>query len=95
MSRVELHPLKHLRLPGKEFPPKGIFATCSPGRPNPICATTVQLLERKGIVLKVEGLDVVDGTPLDIKTYIPSYYAADEVKIADWMIQIEREFEGS
>jgi hypothetical protein len=24
--------------------------------------------------------------------YIPGYYAANEVKMADWMIQIERKF---
>lgn len=90
-SLTKVHPMGR-----KEFPQKGIFATCSPARPNPICATTVRLLERKANVLKVEGLDAVDGTPLiDIKPYVPSYYAADEVKIADWMIQIEREFEGS
>jgi len=54
-------------------------------------------VERKANVLKVEGLDAIDGSPLiDIKPYIPSYYHADDVRMADWMLQIEREFaEGS
>ena len=53
----------------------------------------VRLLERKGNVLKVEGLDALDGSPiLDIKPYIPNYYHADNVKMADWMLKIEREF---
>ena len=76
----------------KDFPMVGIFATCSPARPNPVCATVVPLLERKGNVLKVQGLDAIDGSPvIDIKPYNPSYYAAEDVKVADWMAQIHRE----
>jgi len=57
----------------------------------------VRLLERKANVLKVEGLDAIDGSPIiDIKPYNPSYYAVSDVKVADWMEQIHREFaEGS
>ena len=76
----------------KDLPLVGIFATCSPARPNPVCAMVVRLLERKGNVLKVQGLDAIDGSPLiDIKPYNPSYYAAEDVKVADWMAQIYRE----
>ena len=53
-------------------PLKGIFATCSPVRPNPIGMTVVRLLERRGNELRVQGLDAIDGTPVvDIKPYIP------------------------
>jgi tRNA-Thr(GGU) m(6)t(6)A37 methyltransferase TsaA len=55
------------------FPEKerGIFATRHPDRPNPIGVTIVELLERKGNVLKVRGVDMFDGTPiLDIKPYM-------------------------
>ncbi|MDY6907496.1 MAG: tRNA (N6-threonylcarbamoyladenosine(37)-N6)-methyltransferase TrmO [Chloroflexota bacterium] len=81
----------------RDLPLTGIFATCSPARPNPICLIAVRLLERKGNVLRVEGLDAIDGSPLiDIKPYVPSYYAVADAKRADWMMQIEREFaEGS
>lgn len=76
----------------KDFPLVGIFATCSPTRPNPICVTTVRLLERRGNVLKVKGLDAVDGSPIiDIKPYNPSYYPAGDVKIPDWMERIYRD----
>jgi formylmethanofuran dehydrogenase subunit E len=52
--------------------PHGLFATRSPDRPNPIGYSVVKLLERKGNVLKVEGLDAIEGTKiLDIKPYIP------------------------
>jgi len=47
--------------------PLGIFATRAPIRPNPISLT---LVEREGNVLRVRGLDALDGTPvLDIKPY--------------------------
>ena len=77
----------------KDFPLVGIFATRSPARPNPVCATVVRLLERKGNVLKVQGLDAIDGSPIiDIKPYTPHYEAVSEVKLADWMVRIHREF---
>jgi len=77
----------------RDFPLTGIFATCSPARPNPICLTAVRLLERKGNVLKVGGLDAIDGSPIiDIKPYVPNYYAVADAKRADWMMRIEREF---
>ena len=51
---------------------RGIFATRSPHRPNPIGMTVVKLEERKKNTLKVSGLDMFEGTPvLDIKPYTP------------------------
>ncbi len=51
--------------------PHGLFATRSPNRINPIAYTAVELLERKQNILKVKGLDAIEGTPLiDIKPYI-------------------------
>lgn len=53
-------------------PARGVFATRSPHRPNPISLHTVELLEIRGTVLRVRGLDAVDGTPvLDIKPHDP------------------------
>ena len=52
----------------------GIFATRYPYRPNPIGLSTVHLLSRQENVLTVEGVDVLDGTPLlDIKPYVPDF----------------------
>ncbi|MGD0670098.1 MAG: tRNA (N6-threonylcarbamoyladenosine(37)-N6)-methyltransferase TrmO [Bryobacteraceae bacterium] len=49
----------------------GVFATRSPRRPNPIGLTVVELLCREGPVLRVRGVDMLDGTPiLDIKPYL-------------------------
>ncbi len=49
---------------------RGVFATRSPDRPNPLGMSVVRLIEHKGNVLKVKGMDMLDGTPvLDIKPY--------------------------
>lgn len=52
----------------------GVFATRHPSRPNPIGLSTVRLASRRGNTLTIEGVDVLDGTPLlDIKPYIPDF----------------------
>ncbi len=57
-------------VPPRQVRPRGVFSTRSPHRPNPLGMTVVKLLGREGNVLKVSGLDMVDGTPvLDIKPY--------------------------
>ncbi len=49
---------------------RGVFATRSPDRPNPLGMTILELIERKGNILKVKRIDMIDGTPvLDIKPY--------------------------
>jgi tRNA-Thr(GGU) m(6)t(6)A37 methyltransferase TsaA len=51
---------------------RGIFATRSPHRPNPIGMTVVKLEGREKNILKISGLDMLEGTPvLDIKPYTP------------------------
>ncbi len=66
--------------------PVGVFASRSPDRPNAIGKTTVKLLERRGNVLKVQGLDAIDGTPvLDIKPYIPGIDAVPDARVPPWM----------
>jgi tRNA-Thr(GGU) m(6)t(6)A37 methyltransferase TsaA len=51
---------------------RGVFSTRSPNRPNPVGMTVVKVIERKGNILKVSGIDMIEGTPiLDIKPYTP------------------------
>lgn len=53
---------------------RGLFATRHPCRPNPIGFSIVRLIARHGNVLEIEGVDVLDGTPLlDIKPYVPDF----------------------
>jgi len=54
--------------------PRGVFATRSPARPNPIGLSTVRLLALRGGTLDIEDVDMVDGTPLlDLKPYVPEF----------------------
>ena len=49
---------------------RGVFATRSPNRPNPVGLCVVNFIGRKGRFLEVKGLDALDGSPLiDIKPY--------------------------
>lgn len=78
---MKIHPM------GKQdLPLVGRFATRSPNRPNPIGKTTVRLLERRGNILKVSGLDAIDGTPvIDIKPYIPGYDSEVDIRVPSWI----------
>ncbi len=59
-------------LPPRSNEKRGVFATRSPHRPNPIGISPVKLERVDGLILHVRGVDMVDGTPvLDIKPYVP------------------------
>lgn len=69
-----------------QIPLQGVFATRSPVRPNPIGLRVVALLERRGNVLRVRGLDAIDGTPvLDLKPYLFDSDGVPESTVADWL----------
>jgi tRNA-Thr(GGU) m(6)t(6)A37 methyltransferase TsaA len=51
--------------------PMGVFSICSPRRPNPIGLSVLEVLEVRGNIIRVRGIDMFDGTPiLDIKPFI-------------------------
>lgn len=67
---------------------KGVLATRSQLRPNPIGVTVVRIIERRDGVLRVQGLDALDGTPvLDLKPYVPPYDAVPDAQLPDWAIE--------
>ncbi len=71
--------------------PHGLFATRSPHRPNPIGLSVVRLLSRRGNVLRVRGIDAIDGTPLlDIKPFVPAFNATDVTSIGWFEGKIKR-----
>jgi len=54
----------------KSIPERGVLATRSPCRPNPIGVTVAEILSVQGNTIRVTGLDALNGTPiLDIKPY--------------------------
>ena len=82
-------PLKTHPWGREELPLTGFFATRSPNRPNRIGKTTVRLLRREGNILKVEGLDALDGTPvLDIKPYSPRNDSVDDARVPRWITDL-------
>ncbi len=70
---------------------RGLFATRTPRRPNPIGLSIVRLEQIKGNILHVRGVDIIDGTPLlDIKPYVPEVDSAEEIRIG-WLTGKERD----
>ncbi len=64
---------------------KGVLATRSPHRPNPLGLSAVRLLRIDGLRLHVQGADMIDGTPvLDIKPYV-SYSDAFMESGSGWL----------
>jgi tRNA (adenine37-N6)-methyltransferase len=64
-GRLKVHPQGQ-----EELPERGVFSTRSPHRPNPVSLHTVTLLSIEGNVLRVRGMDAIDGTPVvDIKSH--------------------------
>jgi tRNA-Thr(GGU) m(6)t(6)A37 methyltransferase TsaA len=80
---------------------KGVFATRSPFRPNPIGLSSVKLERiemdpKLGPVLHVSGADLMDGTPIyDIKPYIaytdshPDAVSGFASKPAEYLLEVE------
>jgi tRNA-Thr(GGU) m(6)t(6)A37 methyltransferase TsaA len=65
--------------------PKGLYATCYCRRPNQLGLSIVRLVRRKGSVLYIHNIDVVNKTPLlDIRPFVPDFYAPGKVKIG-WL----------
>lgn len=68
---------------------RGVFATRSPHRPNPLGLTVVRLIEVRRRTLTVGPVDLLDGTPiLDIKPYIPEIDSLPGSR-AGWVDELE------
>jgi tRNA-Thr(GGU) m(6)t(6)A37 methyltransferase TsaA len=64
---------------------RGLFATRAPRRPNPIGISIVRLLRIEGLILHVQDVDVLDGTPLlDIKPWVPEFDMRQHAR-AGWL----------
>lgn len=68
---------------------RGVLATRSPHRPNPIGITPVRLLSVHGLQLRLGPCDLLDGTPiLDLKPYVPAFDAFPASR-AGWIDAVE------
>lgn len=69
----------------KDWPLVGIFAQRGKGRPNRIGVTVCRLLAVDGLMLRVRGLDAIDGTPvLDVKPVMKGFLPRGEVREPEW-----------
>jgi tRNA-Thr(GGU) m(6)t(6)A37 methyltransferase TsaA len=63
-------------IPFRDTVKRGLFATRVPARPNPIGMSAVRLISIEGRILSIEGVDMLDQTPLlDIKPYVREFDA--------------------
>ncbi len=77
-----------IAIPPHDSKEHGVFATRSPNRPNPIAFSVVELIERKGNVLRIRGIDALDKTPVvDLKPYSSQLDAIADAKIG-WFEEI-------
>ena len=95
MHRSSFDPVRDLRRRPRgraDMPLLGIFAQRAKHRPNPIGVTAVRLLQVEGNVVRVHGLDAIDGTlVLDLKPYAPAFDQPLEPVVSEWF---ERLMEG-
>jgi tRNA-Thr(GGU) m(6)t(6)A37 methyltransferase TsaA len=75
------------------WPKVGIFAQRGKARPNRLGSTIVEVIGREGRMLKVRGLDAIDGTPvLDVKPVIREFLPRSPVRQPDWATELMREY---
>jgi len=64
---------------------RGVFATRSPSRPNPIGISVVRLIGIEDNILHIQDVDIVNGTPLlDIKPHVPEFDMREVVRVG-WL----------
>jgi tRNA-Thr(GGU) m(6)t(6)A37 methyltransferase TsaA len=84
-SKPQLHPRDD-----DKYPLMGVLSTRSQIRPNPLLTSPVPLLEVKANVLRVRGLDAIEGTPvLDVKPYLPHYDSIPDARVPGWVAEAQ------
>lgn len=77
-------------VPFLDTEPRGLFATRAPSRPNPIGLSVVRLLGINENRLFIEGVDILNGTPvLDIKPYVGEFDGHGKVRIG-WLESVRK-----
>lgn len=91
LDKAKFVPEKHLRRRPQnreDMPMVGIFAQRAKDRPNPIGMTSVEIISVSQGVVRVRGLDAIDGTPiLDLKPYYPVYDKKEAI-VPEWVNEV-------
>ncbi len=76
-----------------ELPEVGIFATRQKERTNRLGVSRCRLLSIEGLVLRVQGLDVLDGSPVvDVKPYLEEFAARGAVRQPRWITELMADY---
>lgn len=76
-----------------DWPLVGIFAQRAKRRPNRIGITTCRVVSVDGLVLTVEGLDAMEGTPvLDLKPHMAEFEPQGDVFQPPWSHEIMTDY---
>lgn len=72
-----------------DWPETGIFAQRGKDRPNRIGVTVCRVVAVEGTVLRVSGLDAIDGTPvLDVKPHMEEFGPRGERRQPSWATEL-------
>jgi len=75
------------------WPKVGILAQRGKNRPNQLGLSIVELIERRGNMLLVTGLDAVDGTPvLDIKPVMKEFLPSKDIVQPKWSSELMQNY---
>ncbi len=76
-----------------DWPLVGIFAQRGRARPNRLGVSVCRVLAVKDLVIEVEGLDAIDGTPvLDIKPVIKGFLPRGVLREPKWASEIMHDY---
>ena len=76
-----------------DWPLVGIFAQRGRSRPNRLGVSVCRVLGVAGLVIEVEGLDAIDGTPvLDIKPVLKGFLPRGVLREPKWASEIMHEY---
>lgn len=71
------------------MPEVGSFAQRARHRPNSIGVTSVEIVGVEKGIVKVKGLDAIDGSPvLDLKPYVPAFDRIENARTPEWINQL-------
>jgi tRNA (Thr-GGU) A37 N-methylase len=72
-----------------DWPLVGIFAQRGKNRPNRLGVCACRILRVEGLVVEIEGLDAIDGTPvLDLKPVMRGFLPRGEIREPAWAAEI-------
>ncbi len=87
-SKMSRHPRGN-----RDWPEVGIFAQRAKDRPNRLGVTVCRVLDVKDSMVRVAGLDAIDGTPVvDIKPWMVEFGPRGDVSQPSWSSELMKDY---